>query len=137
MKWPFSSPAHRAPRTPPDDEVDHFVKILERRSPRRYSQERLIHYYNYRTIPAYRKPLLSLLEVLSSRPSLQDDQGLGVREIFLKLKDFYDPKDRLALSEAVADSRLRTKLRHLLLCFYGKSAPSGPEVDRFLKDMLF
>ncbi len=37
----------------------------------------------------------------------------------MKLKDFYDPKDRLSLEEAVEDMGLIRKFRELYLFFYG------------------
>ncbi|VBB42710.1 hypothetical protein TRIP_B210032 [uncultured Desulfatiglans sp.] len=137
MKWPIFTPAHKVPREPVDEEVEHFVRLIESRSPREYNIERLTHYYNYRTISAYRKPLLSLLETISRSPSFRDDLGITTREIFLSLKRFYDPKNRLTLAEAVADKQLRRKFEDLLLYFYGRNRPSADEIGASLNELIF
>lgn len=137
MKWPVFTPAHKPPREPVDDEIEHFVRLIEAFSPKEYNTERRTHYYNYHTIAVYRKPLLSLLEILSRSPSLRDDLGVTTREIFLKLKNFYDPKNRLTLAEAVADTQLRSKFNDLLLYFYGRKRPSVDEIAASLNELIF
>ena len=101
------------------DEIDVIVDVIERFAPREYQDKRESFYYNYRIISPYGKALLPLLETISDRKRLKGDPAAFGRDLFLKLKDFYDPKDRLSLAEAKEHDALVRKFHELFHFFYG------------------
>lgn len=107
------------------DEFDRLIDILEKRAPPKYRQERESFYYNYRSIAAYRRPLMSLLDLLSKKKdqALSDDSY--AHEVFGRLKDFYDPKGRISLEEAQRDMNLKKKFHDLFRFFFDKKPPQG------------
>jgi hypothetical protein len=107
------------------DEFDRLIEILEKHAPPRYREERESFYYNYRSITAYRRPLMSLLDLLSKKKdqALSDDSY--AREVFGRLKDFYDPKGRISLEEAQKDINLKKKFQDLFRLFFDKKPPLG------------
>jgi hypothetical protein len=52
--------------------------------------------------------------------------------LFLKLKDFYDPKRKLALQEALQDLNLKRKFQQLLVIFYNRKEMATSELDKSL-----
>ena len=73
----------------------------------------------------YQKPLLALLEGIIERKHFDTDRNAFYRVLFQKLKDFYDPKDKLSDDDAMDDMSLRRKFRDLLLFFYNIKDPGS------------
>ena len=111
-----------------------MIQSIERFAPREYGVERDTYYYNYKIMPPYTRPLLDLLQTISHKERLTSVPASFSCELFLKLKDFYDPKDRLALSEAKEDMGLRKKFRELFLFFYNLKSASVQEMEEHLKE---
>jgi len=82
-----------------------------------------------------RKSLLELLEVLSRNQLQKTAPGEHGRALFLRLKNFYDPKDKLSLAEALADKNLIRKFRDLYILFYGRENLSLEEIEDWLKPL--
>jgi hypothetical protein len=101
------------------DELDRFIETIERFAPREYKNERSVHYYNYRMLEAYKGPLTGLLESLGRGHGRHSEAEFG-REVFLRLKAFYDVKDTLSEEKAMADTALKRKFKDLFKYFYGK-----------------
>jgi hypothetical protein len=120
VKWDIFSNRKKERRHHRKDEIDEMIDIIEKFAPRKYRAERDAFYYNYKTMPPYLKPLFSLLQVISQRERLNEEQVVFARELFLKLKEFYDPKEKLSLVEAIEDGNLIRKFRELFLFFYDK-----------------
>ncbi|MBW1798065.1 MAG: hypothetical protein JRJ21_06615 [Deltaproteobacteria bacterium] len=124
MTWDIFFNRNRVRRSKEKDEIDLIVDVIEKFAPKQYRSERSSFYYNYRIMAPYRKPLLSLLETISQRQHLESDPADFARDLFLKLKGFYDPKDRLSMAEAIEDTGLKKKFREIFLFFYGtKDSP--------------
>ncbi len=117
------------------DETYAVVQAIERFAPKEYVSERETFYYNYKMLSPYQKPLLALLDVLSRRERLQGDRAVFARELFLRLKDFYDPMDRLSLAEALVDGGLQNRFRELFLFFYNIKDLPIQDVREWLKDI--
>ena len=100
------------------DEVDVLIDKIERFAPRMYRSDREAYYYNYRMMGAYSKPLVALLKSLSQPERLQTDLSGFTHEVFLKLKAFYDPKDRLSTRQARRDKGLEQKMRQVFILFF-------------------
>jgi len=124
---------------PPEDqypmEVESLVKRIEKFAPRRYREKRNLYYYNYSMLQQYIKPLLALLEVISNREGLKQRRLKTAREIFLKLKDFYDLKDRLSLEEAFHQRSLMQRYSELFLFFYGLECPPDLKEEAWLEEI--
>ncbi|MBK5099554.1 MAG: hypothetical protein JJE15_00950 [Desulfobacteraceae bacterium] len=133
MKWDIIHNKRREKKGKPKDDVDRIIQTIEKFAPREHRSERDAFFYNYKMMGPYLKPLLSLLETLSQKNRLKSDQASLARELFLKLKDFYDPRDRLTLDEAAEDTSLRRKFRQLFLFFYGKKDLSSEDIRGWLK----
>lgn len=101
------------------EELDRFIETIERFAPKEYKNERLAHYYNYRMLEDYRGPLTGLLESLGRGRGRHSEADFG-REVFLRLKAFYDVKDTLSEEKALADPSLKRKFKDLFMYFYGK-----------------
>lgn len=111
------------------------IQTIERFAPKQYLSERESLYYNYKMLSPYLKPLLALLDVLSRRERLQGDRAVFARELFLRLKDFYDPMDRLTLAEALIDGGLQNRFRELFLFFYNIKDLPVQDIKEWLKDI--
>ncbi|MBE9571283.1 MAG: hypothetical protein IMF11_11690 [Proteobacteria bacterium] len=135
MKWDIFSNRKKERRHHRKDEIDEMIDIIEKFAPRKYRSERDAFYYNYKIMPPYLKPLFSLLQVISQRERLNEDQVVFARELFLKLKGFYDPKEKLSLVEAIEDGNLIRKFRELFLFFYDKKDFSAQEIEGWLRDI--
>ena len=135
MKWDIFSGRKKERRHHRKDEIDEMIEIIEKFAPRKYRSERDAFYYNYKIIPPYLKPLVSLLQVISQRERLNEDQVVFARELFLKLKGFYDPKEKLSLVEAIQDESLTRKFRELFLFFYDKKGFPAQEIEGWLRDI--
>jgi hypothetical protein len=132
VKWDIFSGRKKERRHHRKDEIDEMIDIIEKFAPRKYRSERNAFYYNYKIMPLYLKPLFSLLQVISQRERLKEDQVVFARELFLQLKGFYDPKEKLSLVEAMQDGGLRRRFRELFLFFYDKKDFSAQEIDKWL-----
>ncbi|NQU14972.1 MAG: hypothetical protein HQ561_12540 [Desulfobacteraceae bacterium] len=117
------------------DATYEVIQIIERFAPKEYSSEREVHYYNYKMLGPYLRPLLALLELLSQRQRLQDDRPVFVRELFLRLKDFYDPKNRLSPAEATSDGGLVKRFSELFLFFYNIKDLPAEDMEEWLEDI--
>jgi len=102
------------------DRMGHLVKAIERSAPRNYREDRESFYYNYHMMGLYRKPLEGLLETIGQSIRMEEIGEDVVCSLFLKLKDFYDPRGKMALSEAMEDPQLRRRLQQVLLVFYNR-----------------
>jgi len=117
--WDLFLNRNRETRNKDKDEIDLVIDLIEKFAPKQYRTERDSFYYNYRIMAPYRKPLLSLLETIPRRQQLEGDPADFAGDLFLKLKDFYDPKDKLSMAEAIKDPGLKKKFREIFLFFYG------------------
>jgi len=136
VKWDIFSNRNKERRHHRKDEIDEMIDIIEKFAPRKYRSERDAFYYNYKMMPPYLKPLFSLLQVTSQRERLNEDQAVFARELFLKLKGFYDPKEKLSLVEAIEDGNLIRKFRELFLFFYDKKDFSAQEIEEWLNSIV-
>ena len=125
----------RVKRGKPKDDIDRVIQTIERFAPQEYGKERDAFYYNYKMILPYTKPLSALLHTISHKERLAGEPASFAGELFVKLKDFYDPKGRLALSEAKEDIGLRKKFRELFLFFYDMKDASVQKMEEYLKEM--
>jgi hypothetical protein len=116
------------------DVFDRVISKIERFAPRQYRAERDSYYYNYRMLSPYMGPLLMLLTEISNHSRMKGDAIL-LRCLFEKLKGFYDPKDRLSLTQASEDSGLRRKFVDMLSYFYGEKKTSEGDIKRFFENM--
>ena len=136
MNWNIFSPVKRVPKRGKEkDGFDVLINAIEVFAPRQYRSQREMFYYNYRMMASSRKSLSALLETLSRKQGLKTEPGEHGRALFLQLKTFYDPKDRLSLEEALADKNLTGKFRDLFLFFYGRERLSLEEIENWLKTL--
>jgi hypothetical protein len=136
MNWNIFSPGKRARRRgTPKDRFDGFVDVIETFAPREYLSQREIFYYNYKMMASSRESLQGLLENLSRKERLKNEPGEHGRALFLQLKKFYDPKDTLSVSEALADKNLIRRFRDLFIFFYGREKLSLAEIKSWLKPL--
>ena len=135
MKWDIFAGARRPRKIREDDPIGEVVEIIEKFAPKGYRSERDMFFYNYKIMQPYLKPLLVFLQTISQKNRLEDDQVAFSREVFLKLKDFYDPRDRLSLVEAVEDTGLIKKFREVSLFFYEKRDLPVEDLKELIKDI--
>jgi hypothetical protein len=135
VKWDLFSNKKRGRASTSKDDFDKVIDIIEKFAPRKYRSEREIYYYNYKIMPLYPKPLLSLLQTLAQRKRLNDEETAFAQQLFFKLKAFYDPKDKLSLIEAKGDRGLKKKFCELFLFFYGDKDLVLQEIEGWLKDV--
>ncbi len=133
MGWDVFKAKRRRRSVEPDDDFHLPIESIERFAPKRFLEEREMCYYNYRQIPKYRKPLLSLLIQLSEKTGIDENEELSVQTLFRKLKDFYDVNDKISLKEAIKDYSLKIKLLQLHKIFYDDSTLTGTRVEDYLK----
>jgi hypothetical protein len=120
VKWDIFSGRTREKKSAELDQMSDEIKRIEKFAPRKYKSERASFYYNYQLMDAYVKPLSALLAVLSQKQRLDSDEEGMVSELFLKLKDFYDVRHRLTVTEAIQDKNLQRRFVQLFLIFYDK-----------------
>ncbi len=116
------------------EEVALLVERIEKFAPPQYREQRNVYYYNYSILGQYMKPLLALLEVVSRVDRLRQRRLDTAREIFLRLKDFYDLKDRLTLEEAFEERNLMERYSQLFLFFYGTKRVPDLEKEAWLEE---
>lgn len=125
----------RKRRVDKSDATYQVIEAIERFAPREYSSEREVHYYNYKILGPYERPLLALLDMISQRDRLQHDRPSFASELFIRLKAFYDPRDRLSLAEAVKDGSLLRRFRDLFLYFYNIKDLPVEDMEDWLKNI--
>ena len=135
MKWDIFAGARRPRKIREDDPIGEVVEIIEKFAPKGYRSERDMFFYNYKTMQPYLKPLLVFLQTISQKNRLEDDPIAFSREVFSKLKDFYDPRDRLSLVEALEDTGLIKKFREVFLFFYEKRDLPVEDLKELIKDI--
>jgi len=118
VKWDIFSPRKRERKSVELDQMNEQIKRIEKFAPRKYKSERASFYYNYQLIDAYFKPLSQLLGVISQKKRPHIDEEEFISELFLRLKDFYDVKQRLSVAEAIKDKNLERRFIQLFLIFY-------------------
>jgi hypothetical protein len=130
MGWDIYGP--KGKRKDPPDVFNPVIARIEKRAPEGFRDERLMYYYNYRQMPTYRKPLLSLLTYISGRTRKEEDEELFLQELFRRLKDFYDVKNKLSVHEAIKDYSIKMKLLQIYKIFYDDTSLSVPKINEFL-----
>ena len=135
MKWDIFGKRRKKTKTLEDDPVGEVVEVIEKFAPKGYRSERDMFFYNYKIMQPYPKPLLAFLETVCQKERLQSEPDIFRREIFVKLKDFYDPRDRLSREEAVKDRELIKKFREVFLFFYDEKDLTSEDVRELLKEI--
>ncbi len=121
-----------------EEELDLFIKKIERFAPRRFKDERDACYYNYRMIKRYIPPLCRLLELISDKKIIKrDGREEFIYRVFLRLKDFYDIRGKLSIQEAMEDLNLLRRIPQIFLIFYGIEGIKLKEVKKVLARALF
>ncbi len=135
MKWDVFRPREKAKGDPVAEAIEQKEKAIEKFAPREYRSERERFYYNYRMVPLYRVALSTFLEIIAKNGQLKEDPISHARDLFVTLRNFYDPR-RKASSEIIAqDPAFRKKFREVYRYFYNRSCPPFEEIaDWFLKD---
>ncbi|MGD8387695.1 MAG: hypothetical protein PVG49_11180 [Desulfobacteraceae bacterium] len=136
VKWEVFSGLKREIRDKRLEEIRKLTKRIEKFAPPRYRKDRFSRYYNYQMMEAYVGPLLELLRVLSEPKQLREDEQGATRLVFLRLKNFYDVRDRLSLEEALEDERLLRKTTQLLVFFYGRPDLRGEVLSEHLNGLI-
>ena len=118
VKWDIFSGKKKDEKRSILDQINGQIKGIEKSAPRKYRSERASYYYNYQLVDAYVRPLSALIGVISQKKRLDNDEEDFISELFLRLKDFYDVKQRLSLAEAIQDKNLQRRFVQLFLIFY-------------------
>ena len=118
MRWDIFSGRKREKKGGELNQMNEQIKRIEKFAPRKYKSERATFYYNYQLMGAYVKPLSALLAVLSQKKRLHSDEEGMISELFMKLKDFYDVRQKLSIAEAIQDKNLQRRFFQLFLFFY-------------------
>jgi hypothetical protein len=116
------------------DDIEKQIKGIERFAPKQYRSEREMYYYNYQMMDLYLKPLFALLGIILEGKGRVAKEGESVfaGRLFFKLKDFYDPKGKLTLEEAIQDLNLKRKLQQVFVIFYNRKEFSAGELEKSL-----
>ena len=114
------------------DSFDQLIDVIEAFAPREHQSEREVYYYNYRIMDPYKPSLLALLETASQISRFRTDPDGHGRQLFVRLKAFYDIRDKLSMEEAVQDRSLIRRFRDLLIYFYGRKDLSGDDIKEWL-----
>ena len=118
-----------------NDPLDDIIQNIEKFAPRDHKDDRVSHYYNYRTMEAYMKPLQALLLFISEQKNRKDEPAQFARELFYKLKDFYDIKNKLSPAEAIQDISFKRKLSQILKIFFNVKDDERSELEGYLKQL--
>lgn len=135
MKWDVFFGRKNEARDRQREEIQALIRRIEKKAPPAFRRDRASRYYHYEQMAAYVGPLLALLRVVADRARLASEEDEAVRDLFRVLRDFYDVRGRLGLEEAVEDVRLRKKLVHLLLIFYGRKDIAGERLAGHLEGL--
>lgn len=131
MKWDIFRPREKARGNPVEEAVAEKEKVIERFAPREYRTERERFYYNYRAMPLYRGTLLTFLDTVSKRERLKEEPATLARNLFLALRDFYDPRRKASPEAIVRDPAFRRKFREVYRYFYNRTCPSFEEIGEW------
>ncbi|UCE35158.1 MAG: hypothetical protein JSV40_04425 [Deltaproteobacteria bacterium] len=131
MGWDIFGPKGKTKE--PQDVFHPVIERIEKVAPKGFRDERIMYYYNYRQMPTYRKPLLSLLKHISGRTWKEEDEELFLQELFRKLKDFYDVRGKLSIDEAIEDYSIKAKLLQIYKIFYDDTSLAGPKINECLE----
>ena len=115
------------------DNFDKVIDIIEKFAPKEHLSDREAFYYNYRMMEQYKRPLLGLLETASQISLLKSDQEAHARELFPRLKAFYDVTGKLTMAEAVEDISLVRRFHNFFTLFYGRKDLSGGDIRDWLR----
>lgn len=135
MIWDVLTGRKKGRKRAEKDEFDPIIERIEGFAPRKYRSERSQFYYNYKMLSLYVEPLMRLLSGIAQSGGVDANREHVAKELFRNLKGFYDPKDRLTLTAARADSELMRRFGELFLFFYGMERPTSDEIRRWLLDM--
>jgi hypothetical protein len=137
VRWSFSSGSRKQEAGTLPDGIQNQIMAIEKFAPREYRKERQVHYYNYGILTEYQKPLHNLLNTISEckGPAQKGDTAQLLKALFCKMKDFYDPKQRLSLAQAIEDRELRSRLRQVLLIFYKKEKTADSKIRSYLQEL--
>ena len=136
MNWNIFSPVKSVRKRGKErDSFDECIHVIETFAPREHLSEREAFYYNYKMMTPCRKSLSALLETLAQNKRLKTDPDEHARTLFLRLKNFYDPRETLALAEALTDKNLIRKFRDLFILFYDRKKISREEIEGWLKSL--
>jgi hypothetical protein len=137
MKWDIFSGRKKEKTGTLRDDIEEQIKGIERFAPRQYRSEREMYYYNYQMMDLYLIPLFALLESIleGKRRAKELEESALTGQLFVKLKDFYDPRGKLTLQEAVQDIGLKRKLQQLFVIFYNRKEMSIVELDKSLAQL--
>jgi hypothetical protein len=120
VKWDTFSPRKRETKSVELEQMNEHIKRIEKFAPGKYNSERTAFYYNYQLMDAYFKPLSELLGVISQKKRLHNEEEAFISELFLRLKDFYDVKQRLSIAEAIQDKAFERRFIQFFLIFYDR-----------------
>jgi hypothetical protein len=128
MKWDVFRPRKRGTADPVEEAIEKQRKTIEKFAPRNYAGERERSYYNYRMLPLYREKLLTFLQIVSKKERLKEDPATLAQDLFVSLRNFYDPRIK-ASSEAVAkDPAFKRKFKEIYRYFYDRESPGFQEI---------
>ena len=119
-------------RGKPKDEFDKIIDIIEKFAPKEHLSDREAFYYNYRMMEQYKRPLLRLLETASEIGLIENDQGAHARELFSRLKAFYDITGKLTMERAIEDVSLMRRFGKFFTLFYGRKDISRDDIRDWL-----
>ena len=119
-------------RGKPKDEFDKIIDIIEKFAPKEHLSDREAFYYNYRMMEQYKRPLLRLLETASEIGLIENDQGAHARELFSRLKAFYDITGKLTMEQAIEDVSLMRRFGNFFTLFYGRKDISRDDIRDWL-----
>jgi hypothetical protein len=116
--------------------IQNHIRLIEKFAPPEHKKERQARYYNYGMLAEYQKPLHALLCAISECKdrTQEGEMAQSLKVLFYKMKDFYDPKQRLSLDQAREDRELRRRLRRALLIFYKKEETVDSEILSYLQE---
>jgi hypothetical protein len=134
MKWDIFSGRKTEKTGTLRDDIEKQIKGIERFAPKQYRPEREMYYYNYQMMDLYLNPLFALLGFIleGQGGSKKPEESALTGQLFLKLKAFYDPKERLTVQEAFQDLNLKRKLQQLFVIFYNRKEVTTGELEKSL-----
>ena len=134
MKWDIFSGRKKEKTGTLRDDIEEQIKGIERFAPKQHRPEREMYYYNYQMMDLYLVPLLALLGFILEEKggAKKPEEAAFTGQLFLKLKDFYDPKGRLSLQEALQDLNLKRKFQQLFVIFYNRKEVSTGKLEKSL-----
>lgn len=129
MEWRRFLGRRKPANKSPEDKIDRLAERIERFAPKEHRADRGGYYYHYKIMALYTKPLQGLLEWVADNERFEQDPVGFSTEAFVRLKHFYDPRNRLSMSEALQDPALRRKYEGLFHLFYGRAGGAFEEIS--------